>query len=113
MDTVSGTTPLLKHSNLVLAPGTASLDELCSSCKNGYIIETIQPSSKSAVPDGTFLCFAPRVYVYDGGWRLARPVKIQANIFELLHRVTAVGSVQERVLNMYLPALAVPVRIIR
>ena len=105
--------PIIKHSNLVLAPGTASLDELCISCKKGYIVETIQPSSKSAVPDGTFLCLAPRVHVFDGSWRLARPVKIQANIFELLRRVSAVGAVQEHVLDMHLPALETSARIIR
>jgi predicted Zn-dependent protease len=106
--------PIIKHTNLVIAPGTAPLDELYALCKNGYIIETIQPSSTSAVPDGTFLCLAPRVQArYNGSWRLACPVKIQANIFTILHHVSAVGAVQERVLDMYLPPLAVPVRIIR
>lgn len=105
--------PIIKHSNLVMAPGSASLDELCTLCKNGYMVETIQPSSKSAAPDGTFLCFAPRVHVYNGSWRLARPVKIQANIFELLRCVSAASAVQERVLDMHLPALATSVQVIR
>lgn len=106
--------PIIKHANLVLAPGTASLDELCTVCKNGYIIQTVQPSSKSAVPDGTFICLAPRVQAFsNGSWRLARPVKIQGNIFSILSHVSATGAVQERVHDMYLPPLAASVRVIR
>lgn len=106
--------PIIKHSNVVIAPGTASFDELCALCRDGYIVETIQPSSKSAAPNGTFFCLAPRVQAFHNGrWRLARPVKIQANIFDLLHHVSAIGAVQERVLDMYLPPLAASAKVIR
>lgn len=86
--------PQAAFSNLVVAPGTATLDELLATIGDGLLVERLRPSGQTNLIGGTFALPAALAWRVEGGevTGLLPELTVAGNAHDLLGRVLAVGS---------------------
>lgn len=95
--------------NLVVAPGTASFDDLLRTVGDGILLEEIRGGQSGHAAGGTFAQTATLAWKVEGGEvaGLAQEVTVAGNAHDLLGRVTAAGADPLWIGPRSLPALVV------
>ncbi len=99
----------------VIAPGTATFDEMVSDIKEGLVIEQLMGAEQGNILSGDFSGNVLLGYKVEGGKIVGRvkDTMVAGNVYQLLKEITAIGSDDQwvgssvKTPSLYLPSLSV------
>lgn len=103
-----GSRPSISPSNVIIHPGTASLEEMINETKKGLLVEGFQGAHSSNPETGEYSVVAtPAWLIEEGELKPVRGVMIAGNIYEELKRIDMIGKEQEKWIHIISPPLRI------